>query len=100
MSQYPQVPGSKSDGTSSAAAIKTKPRAATLRDQALSILKRNGRGMTADEIASCMGESILSIRPRISELYSMGLVRRTGERRTNTSGQQAHVFIVNEEVSA
>jgi len=50
---------------------------------------------TADEIAIKLGKSVLSIRPRVSELARDGLIRKTGERRANASGIRAIVWTAN-----
>ena len=68
-----------------------QPRAATLRDKALSALKSYGP-MTADEIAGVLGESILAIRPRITELAQKGFIEDTGKREKNVSGRAAAVM--------
>jgi len=49
-------------------------------------------GLTADEVAGRLGLSILSIRPRITELARLGKVRDSGERRRNGSGRKAIVW--------
>jgi len=49
-------------------------------------------GATADEIASEMGLSVLSIRPRVSELKRMGILLPTGQRRKNRGGNSAAVL--------
>jgi predicted transcriptional regulator len=51
-------------------------------------------GATADEIADELNRSILSIRPRFSELLRQGLIRDTGVRRGNQSGCSAKVWRV------
>jgi hypothetical protein len=48
--------------------------------------------MTADEVADFVGESLLTIRPRMTELKRLGLLRDTGARRANASGRQAVVW--------
>lgn len=45
---------------------------------------------TADEIAEIVGETVLAIRPRLSELKKLGKIEPTGERGKNASGQSAH----------
>ncbi len=47
---------------------------------------------TADEVAAAMGESILAVRPRLSELHVAGLIHDTGLRRANASGRSAIVW--------
>ena len=43
----------------------------------------------ADEAATFLGESVLSIRPRFSELATMGEIEDSGTRRKNASGRNA-----------
>lgn len=87
---YPETPGYKEGGTSREAAESIIEDAATLRGRALDLLK--GEALTADEVAARLNRSILSVRPRISELRAKGLVENTGERRVNVSGKQAAVW--------
>jgi predicted ArsR family transcriptional regulator len=87
---YPDAPGFKEPTTSQDAAIKIAPRAGNLRERALAIIK--AAASTADEIADSMGETVLAIRPRISELNQMGLIEKSGIRRKNASGANAHVW--------
>lgn len=55
----------------------------------LSALKEAGP-MTPDETARNLGLSILSIRPRMTELSKAGLIAKTGVRRANVSGCNAN----------
>ena len=87
---YPQSPGFKAGGTSAQAAFESKETAETLRGAVLDALANND--LTADECAGAMGKSILSIRPRFSELLAIGAIRDTGQRRTNASGKRAIVW--------
>jgi predicted ArsR family transcriptional regulator len=87
---YPHLPGFQDTDTSKAAAGSVAPSAHTLRDAALRVLKSGPR--TADEVAAALGESILSIRPRLTELRMMARVYDTGERRKNSSGRSAIVW--------
>lgn len=89
---YPQGPGFKERTTSKLAAAKIESRAATLREQALQIIKTCPS--TADEVADRIGASILAVRPRLSELREMGLIRpqiagAKQVRRENVSGVSA-----------
>ena len=77
--------------TSEAAAEDMKSRAPLLRERTLEQLS-NSTGLTADEIAANLGESILSIRPRVSELAKRGLVIKTDRTRLNHSGTAAIVW--------
>lgn len=49
-------------------------------------------GMTADELAAEMGESVFSVRPRVAELHKQGLIERTGERRPSSNGRASAVW--------
>lgn len=89
--QYPAEPGAQERDTSQAAADAIAPDAATLRAKALAVVERSN-GLTADEVAGRMGMSILSIRPRLTELSRLGKVRDSGARRANGSGRKAIVW--------
>jgi predicted ArsR family transcriptional regulator len=49
-------------------------------------------GATADEIAKDLDLSVLSVRPRVSELKRLGEIKQTGARRKNESGMTATVW--------
>lgn len=91
--RYPAHPGYKASGTSQEAAQAVAGRAHRLRDQVMVILRRHGP-KTADEVAALLGESVLSIRPRLSELRQNARIEKTGERRPTASGQAAWVWRV------
>uniref|UniRef100_UPI0035C96E9E hypothetical protein n=1 Tax=uncultured Sphingomonas sp. TaxID=158754 RepID=UPI0035C96E9E len=88
---YPAAPGAQNRDTSRAAADAIAPAAAMLRDRALAVVERSN-GLTADEVAGRLGLSILSIRPRLTELSRLGKVRDSGVRRKNVSGKAAIVW--------
>lgn len=88
--QYPNEPGWKAPGTSKEAAERAAGTAGNLRTQALEQLKL--KPMTADEVATELGRSLLSVRPRISELHKQGLIRETGDRHRNFTGVDANVW--------
>lgn len=88
---YPKSPGFKEKGgTSQEAAESMAGRVGILRGQALATIKL--APATADEVAAILGETVLAIRPRISELHHMGLIDKTGARRINASGRRAWVW--------
>ena len=90
---YPTVPGHKARDTSAAAAEEARPSAARLRDMAYDIVNRSySRGCTADEAATILGLSVLSIRPRFSELANARLIEDSKTRRKNESGKSAIVW--------
>jgi len=64
--------------------------AARIRDAALDVFRR--RPSTADEVAETLGESVLSVRPRVTDLKTDGLIYDTGERRPSSTGHPAMVL--------
>lgn len=89
--RYPAAPGFKERDTSRKAAESMKPTAAQLREQCFAALRRKGDA-TADEIAGVMGLSVLSVRPRFTELLHEKRIVDTGMRRRNDSGRSAKVW--------
>lgn len=90
LNKYPDSPGFQQQDTSYTAAESMNQSAPRLRQQCVQALAL--RNMTADEVAKDVGASILSIRPRITELKREGLLHDTGERRKNSSGRNAIVW--------
>jgi hypothetical protein len=86
---YPTGPGWKEPSTSREAAASVD--ASTLRLAVRGCLDRHG-AMTADECAARLGLSVLTIRPRFSELKARGEIADTGQRRRNASGKRASVW--------
>lgn len=97
---YPTNPGFTEPTTSRDAARKIAPRAQTLRDQVLIAYRVAWpAGLTADEAAAKMGKSILSVRPRVTELRKTGdlmVVKNldgSPSTRKNDSGVEAAVLV-------
>ena len=67
--------------------------AATLRARCFDLIMMRG-DMTADECAALCNKSILSIRPRFSEMHTMGMIFKSGVRRKNDSGHSAEVWTI------
>ena len=88
---YPDRPGFQNTDTSQQSALQVEPNAATLRAQCLNVLKIYINGLTADEVAAYLNETVLAIRPRITELKLMGFVVDSGIRRPNKSQHKAIV---------
>lgn len=89
---YPDRAGYKAAGTSqeAAAGIEGSGAAARLRTAVVGFYARQSG--TPDECAAALGESILSIRPRCSELCQQGMLYRTGERRKSSEGRAQNVL--------
>lgn len=90
---YPAAPGWKESTTSRAAAAAVGDRSPKLRDEALRAITQSAAGLTADEVATMMNETVLAVRPRVSELVKMEKIVSAGTRRKNASGQSAKVWI-------
>lgn len=92
--RYPEAPGFKDWDTSRKAADALAGRHVTLQDRCLKLVARAGpRGLTADEAAELTGETVLSIRPRFTELLALRRIRDSGQRRRNSSGRSAKVWV-------
>lgn len=90
---YPLAPGDTGRDTSVEAAEAMRPTAALLRDRVLDRVRGAGQdGMTADECATALGESVLAVRPRFSELAALGRIVDSEQRRANLSGRRAIVW--------
>lgn len=90
---YPQHAGWKEPTTSRDAANAVEPKAKRLRPLVIEDLLRHPAS-TADEVAARLGETVLSVRPRIAELNRDCLIEKTGIRRRNESGLQANTWRV------
>jgi hypothetical protein len=86
---YPMSPGFKSDGTSRQAANAIAPMARNLRGRVLAHIKASAAPPTADEIADQLGQSILSVRPRVAELHRQGEITVADSKGRNESGHAA-----------
>jgi hypothetical protein len=81
-------PGFKRSGASQDAAAAIFSYATGLREKIATIYaEKYPAGLTADEAAAEAGVSILSARPRCSELLTVGLLELTGERRQNRTSR-------------
>lgn len=87
---YPETPGYKKTGTSEDAADSMRKKAPSLQQKVLDVLFH--QDLTADECAAEIGKSLLSIRPRLTELLRLGKIADTGITRQNDSGKQATVW--------
>ena len=69
------------------------PQGQGLQAKVYAILARGGP-MTADEVADALGESILNVRPRVSELAKRGVIKDSGHRGCNASGHSAAKWVL------
>src|SRR5258708_8177413 len=91
---YPDAPGFKVAGPSEEAAHAVAPTARTLREKVRNVIASSPAGLTADEVAAKLNRSILSVRPRGSELHRNGHIQQTGAPGKNESGMSASVWVV------
>src|ERR1700735_2568927 len=89
---YPDAPGFKVAGPSEQAAEAMGSTASKMRAAVLARFARYPGGATADEIAKDLTLSVLSVRPRVSELNRTGKIKQTRARRKNESGMTATVW--------
>lgn len=89
---YSTGPGFKTRGASEDAAKTVGGMASKLRADVLVQFAAYPGGATADEIARDLNLSVLSVRPRVSELNRTGKIEQTGARRKNNSGMTATVW--------
>lgn len=93
-SDYPDNPGFKASGTSEEAARAIAGHAKNLRARVLGEIASAPAGLSADEVAARLKASVLSVRPRVSELHRAGEIRRSEGRVKNDSGMAAAVWVV------
>jgi predicted ArsR family transcriptional regulator len=89
---YPDAPGFKVSGPSEQAAEAICGNASKVRAAVFAQLGTYPGGATADEVARDLNLSVLSVRPRVSELKRTGKIKETGARRKNDSGMTATVW--------
>jgi hypothetical protein len=94
MSTYPDTPGHRNVDTSVAAADDLAPKLGRLQRMAECTIRYAGpQGLTADELAARLQMDRWSIQPRTTELRRKGLIRDSGQRRRNSTGKAAIVWI-------
>ena len=89
---YPDAPGFKVAGPSEQAAEAISGTVNKMRAAVLAQFAQYPGGATADEVAKDLNLSVLSVRPRVSELKRSGEIKQTGGRRKNESGMTATVW--------
>lgn len=90
---YGDLPGFKERTTSRDAAQAVTGDASTLREEVFAVIRDAGAGgLTADEVATVIERTVLSTRPRVSELAKAGRIVPNGARRPNESGLMAKAW--------
>lgn len=91
---YPEPPHVKGSRTSEAAANSIEPDLGKLQARVHSLVKQGGRrGITSDEIQVLAGMKGSTVRPRLCELESKGLVYKTDQTRLTRTGRNAFVYV-------
>lgn len=88
--EYPQHPGWKKRETSLEAAEAIASKAQTLRDKVYQLLR--SRPCSADEAARILGETVLSVRPRFSELAAKNKIKDSGKRDITASKKRSIIW--------
>jgi hypothetical protein len=78
---YPTEGNWKGQVTSTLAAEAAAEKAPIWRARCLAAIAAAPTGLTACQVAELLRHDIASTRPRVSELFKMGLIRKSGERR-------------------
>jgi predicted ArsR family transcriptional regulator len=91
MPHTPQGTGYRNTDTSREAAEHADGKSAFWRLRVMEMLSIH-RELTADEIAAHLKASVLTIRPRVTELVGARKIEDTGKRRKNESGRNAAVW--------
>lgn len=94
MSTYPDAPGHRHVETSITAAADLAPKLGRLQRLALAAIREAGwLGLTADELASRLNMERYTVQPRTTELKLKRLIRDSGQRRANSTGKKAIVWV-------
>lgn len=89
---YPNTCGYKENTTSRQKALNFEPEAKKIRLKVLKVFKKNySQVFFADEIAKLLDMSVLSIRPRVAELYKKGFIVECG-RTKNYFGNSVKLY--------
>ena len=80
---YPATPAAGRTDTSAEAAEMLAPSVETIRAQVFEYIRNTTDGATADEAADDLGLSILTVRPRFTELKRLGQIVDSEQRRRN-----------------
>ena len=92
INQYPHKAGHRGVRTSISAANDTNKKLRRLHKQVLIELARNPNGLTGSELSNLTKVSILTIRPRTTELKAQGLIVDSEETKKNENGKSEIVY--------
>lgn len=90
--QYPYKAGHRGVRTSISAANETNKKISRLHKQVLLELARNPKGLTGSELSNLTKVSILTIRPRTTELKLQGLIIDSESTKKNENGKPEIIY--------
>ncbi len=91
---YPNAPGHRGVSTSMEAAEALAPKLGRLQKIVLDAISNAGaRGLTTNELADHLGIDRSAVQPRTSELKRQGLIKDSKDRRPNSNGKRAIVWV-------
>jgi hypothetical protein len=91
-SKYPYKAGHRGHRNSIVSANETNKKLRRLQKQILIELYKNPKGLIGSELADILKVSILTIRPRTTELKLLGLIKDIEKDRKNDGGKPEAVF--------
>ena len=95
---YPNQAGYRKQSTSKEAAEDINKKLPHLRDKVLQVIQNKGKyGATPEEVASLLNITILSVRPRFTELKLSNHIVDSGEKRKNEFNKNIIVWRYNDE---
>ena len=90
--KYPHKAGHRGHRNSIISAKETNKKLSRLKKQILIELYKNPKGLIGSELSDILKVSILTIRPRTTELKILGLITDTEQDRKNDGGKPEAVF--------
>ena len=90
--KYPHKAGHRGHRNSIISANETNKKLSRLKKQILIELYKNPKGLIGSELSDILKVSILTIRPRTTELKILGLITDTEQDRKNDGGKPEAVF--------
>tara|TARA_R110000782_G_C14647133_1_gene396310 strand:+ start:349 stop:726 length:378 start_codon:yes stop_codon:yes gene_type:complete len=95
---YPHKAGHRGHRNSILSANETNKKLSRLKKQILIELYKNPKGLIGSELSSILKVSILTIRPRTTELKLLGLINDIEQDRKNDGGKPEAVFKLRSEI--
>lgn len=92
--RYPHTPGHRGVDTSMEAAEAMQPHVGRIQRMVLAAVTDAGeKGLTSEECCGVLGLDRWTVQPRTTELKLKGFIRPSGEKRFNSTGKRARVWV-------